>query len=131
MAPGRFRTAFAADADSVFVYGREVKDFRMVDYEALAMLNVSATQALLRRLEKQAADHAAQAQTLASQAAAIAAQSAHIAELSLDRQVQMARIDALQTQVSAISKLERQLAALQAAALHAERFEPARLAATR
>ena len=34
----------------VFVYGREVKDFRTVDYEAIAMLNVSATQELARKL---------------------------------------------------------------------------------
>ncbi|WP_428660373.1 tail fiber domain-containing protein [Runella sp.] len=37
---------------SVFVYGREVSDFRSVDYEALSMLNISATQALLRRLNE-------------------------------------------------------------------------------
>ena len=35
----------------VFVYGRQVDDFRTVDYQAVAMLNVSATQALLRRIE--------------------------------------------------------------------------------
>ncbi len=52
-APDRFRTAFAGSADEVFVYGREVTDFRMVDYEALAMLNVSATQELHRRIEGQ------------------------------------------------------------------------------
>jgi len=32
----------------VFVYGREVSDFRTVDYEAISMLNVSATQELYR-----------------------------------------------------------------------------------
>ncbi len=35
----------------VFVYGREVNDFRTVDYEALTTLNISATQALLKRME--------------------------------------------------------------------------------
>jgi hypothetical protein len=35
----------------VFVYGKEVNDFRTVDYEALATLNISATQALLKRIE--------------------------------------------------------------------------------
>jgi uncharacterized phage infection (PIP) family protein YhgE len=59
VAQDKFRTDFAADADEVFVYGREVKDFRNVDYEAIAMLNVSATQELSRRVEKQAADLAA------------------------------------------------------------------------
>ena len=52
-APDRFRTAFAGSGDQVFVYGREVTDFRMVDYEAIAMLNVSATQELHRRIEEQ------------------------------------------------------------------------------
>ncbi len=53
---GRFRTGFAADGDVVFVYGREVKDFRSVDYEAIAMLNVSATQELARKVEARDAE---------------------------------------------------------------------------
>jgi hypothetical protein len=32
----------------VFVYGREVLDFHTVDYDAIAMLNVSATQQIKR-----------------------------------------------------------------------------------
>lgn len=36
----------------VFVYGREVQDFHTVDYEAIAMLNVSATQELAKQLEQ-------------------------------------------------------------------------------
>ncbi|MEL6356821.1 MAG: tail fiber domain-containing protein [Bacteroidota bacterium] len=36
---------------TVFVYGREVDDFHTVDYEAIAMLNVSATQAQQERIE--------------------------------------------------------------------------------
>ncbi|MBA4850391.1 tail fiber domain-containing protein [Emticicia sp. BO119] len=35
----------------VFVYGKEVNDFRTVDYEALTTLNISATQQLLTRIE--------------------------------------------------------------------------------
>ncbi len=35
----------------VFIYGKQVSDFHTVDYEAIAMLNVSATQALLKRIE--------------------------------------------------------------------------------
>ena len=46
-----FRTAFQPATDKVFVFGREVNDFRTVDYEAIAMLNVSATQELARKLE--------------------------------------------------------------------------------
>ena len=35
----------------VFVYGKQVSNFHTVDYEAISMLNVSATQALLKRIE--------------------------------------------------------------------------------
>jgi hypothetical protein len=44
IAEGKFRTDFTTSGDQVFVYGREVDDFRSVDYDAIAMLNVSATQ---------------------------------------------------------------------------------------
>ena len=37
----------------VFVYGREVDDFHTVDYEAISMLNVSATQELKRMIDQQ------------------------------------------------------------------------------
>ena len=40
-------------ASQVFVYGREVNDFHTVDYEAIAMLNVSATQAQQKLIEAQ------------------------------------------------------------------------------
>ena len=39
------------ESGKVFVYGREVDDFRTVDYQAVSMLNVSATQELLKRVE--------------------------------------------------------------------------------
>ena len=39
------------ESGKVFVYGREVDDFRTVDYEAISMLNVSATQELLKRIQ--------------------------------------------------------------------------------
>ena len=45
-----FSVALSGEQE-VFVYGREVDDFRMVDYEALTTLNISATQALLKRIE--------------------------------------------------------------------------------
>ncbi len=41
---GRFQTTLKPASEQVFVYGREVSDFRVVDYDAIAMLNVSATQ---------------------------------------------------------------------------------------
>ena len=40
-------------AEAVFVYGRKVDDFHVVDYEGIAMLNVSATQALSAKVKDQ------------------------------------------------------------------------------
>lgn len=37
--------------DKIFVFGREVKDFRSVDYEALSMLGISAIQQLAKENE--------------------------------------------------------------------------------
>ena len=47
-----FQVKLPETLDHVFVYGREVNDFRTVDYDAIAMLNVSATQELANRLDK-------------------------------------------------------------------------------
>jgi hypothetical protein len=52
----RFRVAWEIEESSVFVYGREVDDFRSVDYDAIAMLNVSATQELARQLVPNSSD---------------------------------------------------------------------------
>jgi hypothetical protein len=41
----------AKDGVKVFVYGRQVNDLRAVDYDAIAMLNVSATQELAKKVE--------------------------------------------------------------------------------
>ncbi|MFT5145136.1 MAG: hypothetical protein ACI84D_003778, partial [Thalassolituus oleivorans] len=46
----RFRTNYKSSDSEVFVYGREVKDFRNVEYDAISMLNVSATQELARKV---------------------------------------------------------------------------------
>jgi hypothetical protein len=53
-------------AEKVFVFGREVKDFRVVDYEAIAMLNVSATQELARELKLVKDENAALRRELAA-----------------------------------------------------------------
>ncbi|MFN7976674.1 MAG: tail fiber domain-containing protein [Vicinamibacterales bacterium] len=76
--PGRFRTALDDPASpEVFVYGREVQDFRVVDYEAISMLNVSATQELARRLERQtAANDMLKAQNLALESRLAAVEAA-------------------------------------------------------
>jgi hypothetical protein len=53
---------FSVDTEQtgeVFVYGREVDDFRVVDYEAISMLNVSATQEQQKLIESMQAEIAA------------------------------------------------------------------------
>lgn len=47
----KFRTGYKTEDAEVFVYGRQVDDLRTVDYEALAMLNISATQEIVRKLQ--------------------------------------------------------------------------------
>jgi len=56
--PTGFRTNCQYEGSELFVYGREVNDFRTVDYEAVAMLNVSATQELARQLAALKKDNA-------------------------------------------------------------------------
>lgn len=46
-------TVALPDSGQVFVYGRQVSDFRTVDYEALTTLNISATQQLYKILVQQ------------------------------------------------------------------------------
>jgi len=55
VAVGRFRPERLPEGNKVFVYGREVNDFRSVDYEAIAMLNVSATQEIKREKDAEIA----------------------------------------------------------------------------
>lgn len=45
--------------DKIFVYGRQVKDFRTVIYDRIFTLNVSATQELARQVEELKADNEA------------------------------------------------------------------------
>ena len=41
------------DLGEIFVYGKEVDDFHIVDYDAISMLNVAATQELAKRSKEQ------------------------------------------------------------------------------
>ena len=50
---GKFLVDLQQEDDKVFVYGREVDDFLTVDYDAVAMLNVSATQQLKKELDQE------------------------------------------------------------------------------
>ena len=60
-----FAVALPQAETRLFVFGPEVKDLRTVDYEAIAMLNVSATQELAKQVE---ALQAANAQLTAANA---------------------------------------------------------------
>jgi hypothetical protein len=87
----KFRTEFVGEDGPVFVFGREVDDFRSVDYDAIAMLNVSATQELARKLMPQSSD-------LASLKAENRQLKARIAELEAKdaaRDAQIAKIEQL------------------------------------
>ncbi|HEY1056125.1 MAG TPA: hypothetical protein VGE24_13355, partial [Emticicia sp.] len=60
--------------DKIFVYGREVNDFRSVDYEAISMLGISAIQQLAKeneelnkKLKELKSDFSARLETLEAQ----------------------------------------------------------------
>ncbi len=106
----KFRTAFKPEGDEVFVYGREVNDFRTVDYDAIAMLNVSATQELARRLEAKDAEvlalqkeNAALKAELATQASKDKAQDDKLAALATLLEQQAATNAAAASPVSTVS----------------------------
>jgi hypothetical protein len=86
--PDGFRAEFDPKGDEVFVYGREVNDFRVVDYEAISMLNVSATQELARRVES------------------LESREARVAEL----EKKAAKVDALEQEIAKLQKLVADLA---------------------
>jgi hypothetical protein len=49
----KFRVDLEPEGEKVFVYGREVDDFLTVDYDAISMLNVSATQQLKKEMDQE------------------------------------------------------------------------------
>ncbi len=55
----KFRTDFKPEGDTIFVFGREVNDFGNVDYDAISMLNVSATQQIKKEMDALKAENAA------------------------------------------------------------------------
>jgi hypothetical protein len=85
----KFRTEFKPRNENIFVYGREVKDFRTVDYEAISMLNVSATQAL------------------AKEVAALRKSEARVAEL----EQKVAKMSEMERELSALKKAVAQIVA--------------------
>ena len=85
-----FSVATAADlGEGVFVYGSEQSDVRAVDYEAIAMLNVSATPELSRRISAKDAEIAG----LKAEIASLKAENAEFADLA-------GRMESLEKRVS-------------------------------
>jgi hypothetical protein len=89
----RFRTTLQPGGEKVFVYGREVKDFRVIDYDAIAMLNVSATQEIKREKD---AEVAALRAANAALAATNAALERRLAEVETKDRVRDAKLSAIE-----------------------------------
>jgi|GEM_PF-5674540 len=81
----------------LFVYGRKVDDLRTVDYEAVAMLNVSATQELTRQLQ-------AQATALAAVRKERDALAKEVAELRTSTSKQEQRLSSIEARFQAITE---------------------------
>ena len=110
-----FTVAGTNEASGAFVSGKWVKDYRMVDYDALAMLNISATQELYRQLKAKDQEIAA----LKQHDAELKKQSDELKKESSDQREQSADLRQQNAQ------LEKRLATLEAEA----REQSARFAA--
>ena len=69
--PGAFRPDLELEGDKVFVYGRQVEDFRRVDYDTILMWNVVATQQLKREKDAEIQELASQLKTVQDENAAL------------------------------------------------------------
>ncbi len=69
----RFVIQCTQPPESLFVYGKQVSDFHTVDYDAVSMLNLSATQELKKRRDALAEENARLREKLESEAARLAA----------------------------------------------------------
>ena len=97
----KFRTDFKTEAKEVFVYGREVNDFRRVDYEAISMLNVSATQQIKKEKDAEVKALKDENSSLKDQ---LAAQAKHLAELQAKDKARDAADKARDAKLAAIEK---------------------------
>jgi len=102
------------DGRKVFVYGEEVDDFRTVDYEGLTALNISATQELALRLQRQQTEAEATARAKDEQIAALRAELA----------AQAARIDVLQNLAGEVAALKAKAAAAEPVGAYAVLAKP-------
>ena len=94
VAQDRFRTDFKPEGNRVFVYGREVKDFLTVDYEAISMLNVSATQQIKKEKDEEVKALQDENTALRRQ---LAEQEKRLAELEAKEKVRDEKLAAIQS----------------------------------
>jgi len=79
-----------ADTQEAFVYGKQVNDFCVVDYDRIFTLNVSVTQALIQEVDD-----------LKAQVAALQAQNTQLARQNASIQSLEARLNALAARIEA------------------------------
>jgi len=109
----KFRTSFVPAGDKVFVYGREVNDFRVVDYEAISMLNVSATQQIKKEKDAEVKALQEQNEALLKRVAALEAAAEAAAEADVARDAKLAAIEKLLRSGADIDKPVARTASLQ------------------
>jgi hypothetical protein len=104
----KFLTDFKTEAKNVFVYGREVKDFRRVDYEAISMLNVSATQQIkkekdaeVKLLKDENAELKAKLAAQDTRLATLEAQTQRLADLEAKDKARDAKLAAIEKLLAA------------------------------
>ncbi len=98
----RFVIACTKAPKSLFVYGKLVNDFQTVDYDAISMLNVSATQELKKRRDALAVENAKLRAKLKSEAQRIEA-------LDDDQKADDAKFAALETLIERVESKATQV----------------------
>ena len=88
-----FVVSSAESYDDIFVVGKHVNDALTVDYDAIAMLNVSATQELAR-----------QAEDLESRVRDLEARERRVALLEKDLEAKQSRMEAFEKRLDALDK---------------------------
>ena len=84
---------------SLFVYGKRVDDFHTVDYDAVSMLTVSATQELQKRRDALAAENAKLKEQIESEAR-------QLAELDAAQKTDAAKLAALKTMLNQAATIQ-------------------------
>lgn len=103
---GQFKVAYAK-TEKLLVYGRQVDDFHTVDYDAMAMLNISATQAQQQHIEALEAE----VKALKAEKQATAQQLAQLQADQASTQTKLAQLEALIQQQLGMDKKATALSA--------------------